>query len=373
MTNSPIVNATKFSVGFASQDWSQVGELLIPNGCTWYRCVLPLKELQKFGHGAVVGTVASSSSGEIGIGLRKPLYAQEGLASGLKIVVFKLAMHISNLVAIERAESSGQKIVVDIDDWFDGLPESNRAFTTTNPELDKENNRDIYFSVIERAHALICSTPFLRDYYSKKYPQKPIFMVRNFIDIERWPMRKTRKSIPTIGWVGATPWRANDLEQLSGFFNEYIKSRKNGFHHSGHIDKAPIASQLLGITSTTTGEPMKPITELPSLFERIDIGIVPLNNIEFNHAKSYLKGLEYAAAGIPFVASYSPEYQFLADAGVGRIAKTDAEWIRHFDELQEFQAREDEAILNREIISEQFSIHSKANEWVDVFTKIMDL
>lgn len=324
--------------------------------------------MNALGHVSHVGTAATLDTKKFGL-----LDELNRVATGHSILVFKLPMHISHLEGAQIAIASGQKVVVDIDDWFDNLPESNRARQATDPEANPTNNRNIYFSVVELAHALICSTPFLRDFYAAKYPGKPIFMVRNSIDIDRWPLRKTRKSIPTIGWVGATPWRANDLEQLSGFFNQYLKSRRNEFHHAGHINKAPIAAQLLRITSKTTGEPMKPITELPSLFERMDIGIVPLNNIEFNHAKSYLKGLEYTAAGIPFVASYSPEYQFLADSGVGRVAKTDAEWIRHLDELQEFKAREDEAILNREIVNEQFSINSKTHEWADVFTKIMDL
>ena len=118
---------------------------------------------------------------------------------------------------------------------------------------------------------------------------------------------------------------------------------------------------------------MRPITQLPSLFERIDIGIVPLNNIGFNHAKSYLKGLEYAAAGIPFVSSHTPEYQFLADAGIGRVANSAEEWIYHLDVLQHFAMRDYEAKVNKEIIHEQFSIAKKVNEWVDVYTKIMDL
>lgn len=359
---------SQLTIGFISQDWSKFSDSRIPNGCTWYRCVLPSNALNALGHQTHVGAAAVLGKDKFGL-----LDDLNKIVSGHKILVFKLPMHISNLKGAEIAIASGQKIVVDIDDWFDNLPETNRAKQITDPEANPTNNRNIYFAVIELAHALICSTPFLRDYYTAKYPGKPVFMVRNSIDIKRWPNRKTRKSVPTIGWVGATPWRANDLEQLSTFFNQYLIDSKNKFHHSGHIDKAPIAAQLLGITSKSTAEPMKPITELPSLFERIDIGIVPLNNIEFNHAKSYLKGLEYAAAGIPFVSSYSPEYQFLADAGIGRVANSAEEWIYHLDELQDFLMRDDEAKINREIIYEQFSIEKKVNEWVDVYTKIMDL
>jgi hypothetical protein len=35
--------------------------------------------------------------------------------------------------------------------------------------------------------------------------------------------------------------------------------------------------------------------------------------------------------------------------------------------------RDDEAKISKEVIREQFSITKKVNEWVNVYTKIMDL
>jgi glycosyltransferase involved in cell wall biosynthesis len=367
------VPTTPLSIGFISQDWSQVQNLSFPNGCTWYRCILPAMAMIRRNHACQIGTI-SVADGKVGVRVRAPLYKTEGIYSGHKMLVFKLPMHAANLIAVQIAKANKVRVVVDIDDWFDNLPETNRARQQTDPELHKDNNRDIYFQVIEMADALICSTPFLYDFYSKKHPTKPVFMVRNSIDIGRWPKRNTRRSVPVIGWVGATPWRSRDLEQLSSFFKEYLISQNTTFHHSGHIAAADSAASLLGIddkqVSTT---PMLPMTQLPELYKNIDIGIVPLNNVEFNHAKSYLKGLEYAAAGIPFVASHTPEYQYLADAGVGRIAKTDEEWIAHFNELMDYNMRVDESELNKEIITEHFSIDSFASQWEHVYTSIMDI
>jgi O-antigen biosynthesis protein len=361
------------SVGFISQDWSPSGNFSYPNGCTWYRCFHPAIAISKFGGMSHVGWL-SMVGGRVGIKVGPPIYGKSEIYSGYKILVFKLPMHVANIQAVEISKSLGVKVVVDIDDWFDNLPDTNRAKQQTDPEKNKENNRDVYFKIIEMADALICSTMFLYDFYKSKYPNKPIFMIRNSIDMNRWPPRKVGRTLPVIGWVGATPWRSQDLEQLSPFFNEYLESRKNNFHHAGHIPNAPVASELLQIKSKkTTIEPMRPLTQLPEMFKNIDIGIVPLNNIEFNHAKSYLKGLEYVAAGVPFVASWSPEYQLLADAGVGRIATTKNDWFNHLDELQEYVIRDNEADDNRRIVREYFSIESKVAEWFDVFSKIMDL
>ena len=361
------------TIGFLSQDWSHVNNMSFPNGCTWYRCILPALAMNKLGHDCHVGLI-SIKENKVGVLLRPPMYDKEVIAAGHEILVFKLPMHIANVTAAEIALSKKTKIVVDIDDWFDNLPDTNRAKQITDPELNKENNRDIYFQVIEMAHALICSTPFLYEFYKNKYPTKPIFMVRNSIDTDRWPKRKFVHRRPVIGWVGATPWRANDLEQLAPFFQSYLKSRNVKFHHSGASPGAPNAFELLNIEESRTSQSgMIPITHLPELFKDIDVGIVPLNDIGFNHAKSYLKGLEYAAAGIPFVSSSTPEYEYLASYGVGRIAKSHNDWVNHFDELMNFQMRQDEAEHNLDIVKKTFSIESHAAIWEETYKNIMDI
>jgi len=283
-------------------------------------------------------------------------------------------MHAKIKNLLERKIAQGRRIVVDIDDWFDDLPESNMARQSTDPDTHPDNNRDIYFSIIEMAHALICSTQFLFNHYSEKYPNKPIFLVRNTIDIGRWAPKKHNLGLPKIGWCGATPWRANDLEQLAPFMNDYLKSRNLVFHHAGAISNAKSVAELMQLDKDrVTTEGMRPITNLPGLLKQIDIGVVPLNDIPFNHAKSYLKGLEYAAAGIPFISSNLPEYRYLADAGVGRIASSASQWMSHLDELQNASLRDDEAQVNYEIVKDQFSMNSAARQWVSVFEQIMDI
>ena len=53
------------------------------------------------------------------------------------------------------------------------------------------------------------------------------------------------------------------------------------------------------------------IHDYPRMFRNIDIGIAPLSDVPFHHAKSAIKGLEYPAAGVPFIASPSPEAKAL--------------------------------------------------------------
>ena len=351
------------TIGYLTTDWAWGTDPLQPNGCAWYRCALPSRELQK--HGWVTSMGLPGFSKDKGFGI---LTGDKQAIHGWDIVFFKLIMSRDALEAMPLAQALGQKIVVDIDDWFEGLHPSNRAYESTDPKKNPENNRDIYAQIIMQADAVITSTNFLFDYYSQK--RKNVFLVKNGIDIDAKNVR-WKKKVPrlhahrtNVGWVGATPWRSGDLEIMAPFLGDWLNSRKANFIHSGHTKNgAPTAASQLNINEDAVKTyPLVPIYEYPHLFSKIDVGIVPLNNIPFNHAKSYIKGLEYAASGIPFVSSYSPEYQELADLGIGRIAKTQEDWIYHLDELRLPAIRKDEAIHNSSLL-QNFSIEERGKDW----------
>ena len=349
----------KPTAAFLTTDWSFGLKPIQPNGCAYYRCKLPMDELQKE-YNWVCGLGLPGLSQSRGLGL---LLNNDKAIHGWDLIILKLIMHKTVSEFMPIAKKLGQKIIVDIDDWFDGLEPTNRAFETTDPIKNPEVNREHYANIIKQADALIVSTPFLLDYYKQFHNN--VFLVRNGIDLDRWVPRKVKNTwSPTIGWVGATPWRSGDLEIMAPFLGDWLNSRKANYIHSGHTKNgAPTAASQLNINEDAVKTyPLVPIYEYPHLFSKIDVGIVPLNNIPFNHAKSYIKGLEYAASGIPFVSSYSPEYQELADLGIGRIAKTQEDWIYHLDELRLPAIRKDEAIHNSSLL-QNFSMEERGKDW----------
>ena len=359
----------KPNIAFLTFDWSWGTKPLQPNGCAWYRCLLPSRELKSHGWGTGIGFPGFNE--EFGLGL---MVEDEKAIHGWDIIVFKLIMHQRILDVMDRAKELGQIIVVDIDDWHDGLDENNRAYAVTDPEKSPDNNRDIYNKIMEKADALVTSTPFLAEYHSMKHPR--VYLVRNGIDLKRWTQKKTSwTDKPTVGWVGATPWRSRDLEYVADAVGGFINKHDLPFHHSGHTtaQDAPLASDQLGIRKErTTLSSLMPIMDYPKLFEHMDIGIVPLNNVPFNHAKSFIKGLEYAAAGIPFIASFSPEYEILAQNGVGRIAHNDEEWEYHLSELMDPQMRSDEAEVNLKNLKKMFTMEIRGSEWDKTYRDIIE-
>jgi hypothetical protein len=362
---------SKKSVAFLTLDWAKGTNPIEPNGCAWYRCKLPSEQLVK--HDWTVGFAIPEYSKDLEFGA---YVSKDTVYYGWDIVVFKLIM-LKSVAEILEKKKPNQKIVVDIDDFYEGLHETNLAYSATDPEKNSETNREHYWSIIDHADAIITSTQFLYDFYTKEKKRKNVFLVRNAIDIDRWHKKNDyARGLPRVGWVGAIPWRSNDLETLNPALGEFLKKNRLEFHHSGHIDNLNVdARDLFGISDDTkfTHEPRKPVTRYPEMFRKIDIGLVPLNDIPFNHAKSTIKGLEYVASGIPFVSSYSPEYELLSKDGVGRVAYNQEDWSRHLEELLNPSVRKSEATENYRIVKEKHSMDARAKEWDEVMNNILDI
>lgn len=358
------------SIGFLTYDWAVGTKPMEPNGCAWYRCELPRRELLKYGWESYIGTPQHTNAhgfGTVDVN-------NEEMRFGYDIVVLKLVMLEQVLNIMKDPNRKSQKIVVDVDDFYEGLTEHNLAWKNTDPEKYPESNREHYLNIIDAADYITVSTQFLYDYYTKEMGKTNVFMVRNGIDIDRWKRKGDHsRYLPTVGWVGATPWRSQDLEQLIPYFADFMSDNNLPFHHSGHIRGHEVTDRLqLNPSTKFTHDPRKPIMQYPSLFKKIDIGIVPLNDIPFNHAKSTIKGLEYAAAGIPFIASYSPEYELLASQGVGRVAHTPEEWVDHLNYLIDPKNRKDEADRNYEILKSTQTMEQRGVEWNEVMNTILE-
>jgi glycosyltransferase involved in cell wall biosynthesis len=345
-------------VGFISGDFtvSPLG-VLTPGGCGYYRCILPMLVCGQKAH---AGRVAWDPIR--GFGIRD---TNTTGVFGFSTIVLKLMMDRWIPRQIELAQKLGQKIIVDIDDYFEGLTPANKAYIDTHPESNKRTNRDYYQEVIAKADAVTVSTPFLLDHYEKQ--RNNVHMVRNGVNPNQFPKVTHSKRKPVLGWTGATSYRNNDLEQLQAWLPQFLERHDLMIHHAGHSNNAPAFAEVTGVQPhRVTTTPLVPINDYPSGFQ-FDIGIVPLNDIPFNYAKSNIKGLEYAAANIPFVASDVPEYRLLHEDGVGHIARTPEEWVNQMEHLLVFQTRKQEADRAHKTVVDNWSIQARAKDWQAVF------
>ena len=345
------------SIAWATNDWTATHNTLTPGGCAYYRCYLP-------------ATVAGQRSrlgypawdGIRGFGVKE---SDRMGVFGFKDVMLKLIMDRWTPAMIERAQNMGQRIYVDIDDHYEGLTEANLAYEITHPEKNRRTNRDHYQRVIMAADVVTVSTPFLYDWWSQR--RDNVHMVRNGVHTGLFTPIKHTSRKPVIGWVGVTGFRNNDLEQLKEWLPDFLERHDLMFHHAGHDPRFPNIADIIGVNPRRiTTSPTVGIWDYDRILQ-FDIGLVPLNSIPFNEAKSNIKGLEYAAKGIPFIASPLPEYRLLHETGAGNLASTPDEWVAHLDRLLDHKQRRMEAARGRDTVSQTWAIRHRGDEWRAVF------
>lgn len=112
---------------------------------------------------------------------------------------------------------------------------------------------------------------------------------------------------------------------------------------------------------------IEPIDMLP-----VDIQVdgEEFNLFGFVSHNSWIKAIEYAAAGIPFIATDIAPYRELYDQyGIGRLARRPKHWIAHVRELLDVDVRAEEAARNRELVRSLDLAHGQ-KRWDDFFEEL---
>ncbi len=363
-------------IGYATTDGTKTEDGRTFGPTSWYRCFLPASKL-----GATVyPELTTGKDGDL-----QPV-DDDGVAHEVDVLVLQRWMAENSADLIRKARATGQVIINDLDDWFLGLPTSNQAYYVTHPRqgvaanraderaarahgialpAKQAANRDWYMKAIAASSALTVSTQFLADKLQERF-RVPVFLVRNAIDLERFTIEDVSDG-PNIGWTGGIPWRASDLQTLRGIIGPFLERHDLTFIHSGDLPNAAKAADQLNIPpSRVEARTLVHISEYPSLFAGFDVGLVPLEDVPFNHAKSCLKGMEYAACGIPFVAQGLPEYEWF---GAGITVRKPKHWISALERLMDPIERKQLGSEARERV-EREDIATRWTDWRDVYESL---
>lgn len=335
-------------IGFATNDWSRtatdtMGHPVI-GGSGFIRIGQYIKPLRDAGYNVVIGILAQNKlTGTFGI------HSWDGVDSfDCDVIVMQRYMHMQVLPDMKRAQAAGQIILNDVDDWYWGLSDKNQAKSASDPELNKNENVLWYKNILEQCDGIITSTPFLHQKIKEWNPNTMLH--GNYVDRSKYNTRRIhekRSDKMVVGWMGSTAHRSGDLEILQPYSASISKFAT--WHHTGHMQapNIPLFHKEIKVSAgCVTTHPFLAPYELEKGF-LFDVGIVPLTNIAFNHAKSYIKGLEYACGGVPFVASWSPQYEELVEVhGIGEIARDPKDFVKLLKKYQDVDYRQEISDLN---------------------------
>ena len=124
-------------------------------------------------------------------------------------------------------------------------------------------------------------------------------------------------------------------------------------------------------SSTSPGDRLAAFQHYPYRLAELAIGIVPLADNPFNDGKSALKMSQFAALGVPVIASPTPDNLRLHGLGIGLIAHSPVDWRRCLELLiADAGARAELADRGRQIMATQ-TYESQADRWWGAWTSVI--
>jgi hypothetical protein len=270
---------------------------------------------------------------------------------------------------IDVLHAKGIKVIVELDDDFHTAHGGNYAFMLNHPKHNPEQNWNHLGACVRRADLVTVSTDALARRYGS---HGRVAVLRNCVD-DDWLTMAPKGDGRTVGWAGTVVNHPTDLPATRGGVAMALHDHPDWhFLCVGGAEYAGIVQKSLELPTEPETTKLRPLELHPLVVSAIDVGIVPLADLVFNHGKSWLKGLEYAALGIPFVASDMPEYRRLHDTyALGVIARPKSkDWRRRLNVIMDVADHEPYRDFARAQVQRYLTISRNAWRWHEVWESL---
>jgi glycosyltransferase involved in cell wall biosynthesis len=271
------------------------------------------------------------------------------------------------LIAIaKKAKEYGLKIVYDIDDRFDAIPQENPASSVyANPKKQAEIRE-----MIELADLVTVSTAPLARFISENFKiNGGVRVLPNMVMANIAPRRHPpNPSFTRILWAGS-PTHQRDLAIVAPALRNVLK------RYAGKVRFTCFGEQLPEVLSDCRDwiDLQDPV-DFEAYHDKLasiaaDFAIAPLEDNPFNSSKSCIKFLEYAAAGYPMLGSPVGEYPSVVEAGLPAELVRDDEWEDAIERMIARTHEERDAIGRAclEWVCAHRCVHkTSASAWADV-------
>lgn len=284
------------------------------------------------------------------------------------VVVLQRPLKAATADLVVALQAKGIAVVVELDDDFTAIHPNNQVWADVQPKSNPGRNFKHLLRACANADWVTVSTTALARRYA---PHGRVSVIPNRVP-DWWmtlPVSEEEHELPWIGWSGTLATHPTDLQQVGSSVARLV--------NAGAADFAVVGSgvgieRVLGLAEPPLTTGWLDLDEYPVGMGRIDIGIVPLDLTPFNEAKSWLKGLEFAARGVPFVASPTGPYLDLAALGIGQIARRPKEWTGMLKALLDPCQRGYLGAKYREAVVEKGLVMSHGvHEWVSAWSSAL--
>ncbi|WP_018502967.1 glycosyltransferase [Parafrankia discariae] len=311
-------------------------------GCYFYRLGLPLGTLAEHGHDTHTSAVLTPDwrrDADIIIGQRvtnpgPSVTWQDLAAEGRTTLIYEID---DDLTEVDSSSPLAHGVFSD--------PETQARIRTN----------------IAVASWVVCSTEALAEKLRRWNPD--VRVVPNTIPASLLTLTRPRRAALTVGWAGSAT-HAMDWAEIRNPVRQYLRRNQASRLHTIGADYGT----AVGLPEQTQHTIWQ--HEMASYYRAIDfdIGLAPLRPHLFNRSKSYIKCLEYAALGIPVIASNTGPYPgFVRDGETGFLVDRPHEWTRRLRQLTEDpDLRERMGTAARELAADH-TIEGAAGQWAAAY------
>lgn len=322
-------------------------------GCGFYRCFMPSYFMMEQGY---CETRISGSGGA----------TEKEHVEWCDVVVFQRIMEpINDAWAV--ATMLGKKIVAENDDWYEKVPSGSIAKGHFPRKTVAGINRAMHL-----ADAITVTTDTLKKAYGDL--GVPVHVVPNAMECEidhvyphRWPKDKF-----IIGYHGSATHSVDfagascALKQIMKEF-PFVEVQAIGYFPQDIIDAFP---------DRVVVRPWVLLNQFYNEIRRLGahMAIAPIDDCEFNHAKSNLKCLEYGLIRTPWIASrVGPYIDITNRSGGGLLVKN--KYLTWYKALRNMITRPPVDLMEmgnnaRAYIEKDYNIRIIAEKWYNVFLEV---
>jgi glycosyltransferase involved in cell wall biosynthesis len=263
---------------------------------------------------------------------------------------------------IPKFQKQGIAVVVEIDDEISALPHGHLLM-----EFYKATQMNT-IKACREADLVTVSTKVLAEKYAQ---HGRVAIIPNCVPASMLDQPHESDG-RTIGWAGLMMGRSGDMEITHGGIARAMEGTNWKFLKIG--EGAEETKRGFGLAEIPAETGFLSIDEYHKTISKLDIGIVPLADNKFSQAKSYLKGIQYAAAGIPFVASPTQPYTELNELGLGYLAGDKSKiWKRVLREfMMKDDFRQEVGAEYRDIVREKFTYETNAYRWISAWEQAIE-
>jgi hypothetical protein len=331
-------------------------------GCGKYRLIFVAEALKKQGHDVTI--VWPSERAGINGAITQDGVAVQVEAPEADVIVMQRLSFRPIATAVPLLRAKGIAVVVDMDDDLSQIHPKHAAYLKYQPGSGGLHTWENAAYACQTATLVTTSTPALQKVYAAHGRG---VVLRNCVP-ERF-LQVPRVDSDVIGWPGSVLSHPTDLQQVGTAIRRLVSQ--------GHRFKAvgPVygLQQALDLDAMPDATGNVAFDDWPDAVGSLGVGMVPLEDSRFNAGKSFLKGIELAATGVPFVASPREEYRHLHELGAGMLAAKPQHWYSALRRLATDASLRQEMSEAGRVVAAQHTIEANAWRWLEAWQHALDL